>query len=170
VPSDTSLSRPPHHTGQGNRGAWASAMNQHVRRQRALVAVDAGDLLAGPGSGGRRSACRRSCRSRTRCRRLAEFEEHVVGDIDDVVDRPKADGLKPANHPRGAGADLHVSDDSGGVVRAEVRRVDGQRGQSGRTVGGKSFGNRQFAKVAIQQGGQLAARRPRATGNRGDCS
>ena len=63
----------------------------------------------------RRASARPACARRTtiappgepleieRVHRLAELEHHVVGDVDDVVDRPDAGGLEPVAQPRGDG-------------------------------------------------------------------
>ena len=51
-------------------------------------------------------------------KRLAHLEHHVVGDIHDVVDRTKTDGLETLTKPVGAGSDLDAFDDTSGVVGA----------------------------------------------------
>ena len=40
-----------------------------------------------------------------RVHRLPELEHHVVGDVDDVVDRADAGSLEPLAQPAGDGAD-----------------------------------------------------------------
>ena len=43
--------------------------------------------------------------------RLVELEQDVVRCIDDVVDRPLANGGQPFDQPCGAGRDVHSTDD-----------------------------------------------------------
>jgi len=43
-----------------------------------------------------------------RVHRLADFEIHVVGDVDDVADRPDACGVQPCGEPSRRRTDLHV--------------------------------------------------------------
>jgi hypothetical protein len=50
--------------------------------------------------------------------RLAEFVEHEVGDIDDVVDRAQADGFEALFEPGGGFLDGDAGDADGGVERA----------------------------------------------------
>ena len=45
--------------------------------------------------------------------RLAALHEHVVADVDDIVDGGQADCFEPASHPLGARADLHTADHPG---------------------------------------------------------
>ncbi len=58
-----------------------------------------------------------------RVHRLAELEQHVVGDVDDVADRADAAGVQPRLHPVGRRADGDVGDGAD-VARAELRVVD----------------------------------------------
>ncbi len=51
---------------------------------------------------------------------MAEFEQDVVGDVDDVIDRAQAAGLEAAAQPERALADLHALDEAAGVARALV--------------------------------------------------
>src|SRR5262249_39650623 len=65
---------------------------------------------------------------------LAELHEHKVGDVDNVVNGPQADGLKAFAEPLGRGANLDVADDAGCVIRTagEVLNFDlGERGCGG---------------------------------------
>ena len=59
--------------------------------------------------------------------RVAEFEHHVVRDVDDVVDGALPGGAQPLLHPLRRGPDRHPLDDRGGVARAQVGGVDGDR-------------------------------------------
>ena len=47
--------------------------------------------------------------------RLAALQHDEIADIDDVVDRPQADGAQAVLQPRRAGADFHAGDDVRGV-------------------------------------------------------
>ncbi len=57
---------------------------------------------------------------------LSVLEGQPVGDIDDVVDGALPDGFEQLDEPRGAGGDLHASDDLCGEARAQIRRVVAQ--------------------------------------------
>src|SRR5438477_323476 len=50
-----------------------------------------------------------------RVQRLAQLEHHIVGDVDDIIDRAQADGFEPPPHPVGAWSDANISDDAGDV-------------------------------------------------------
>ena len=56
--------------------------------------------------------------------RLADFHHHVVGDIDDVVDRADADGFEPVRAASRGWRQLYAADAAGGVERAELRCMD----------------------------------------------
>ena len=45
--------------------------------------------------------------------RLGGQQHHVVGDVDDVVDRPLPGGAEPRLQPGRRGPDLHVGEDAG---------------------------------------------------------
>ncbi len=60
--------------------------------------------------------------------RLRGQQHHVVGDVDDVVDRALAGRRQPGLQPRRRGADLDVGEDARGEARAEVGDLDGDRG------------------------------------------
>jgi len=86
-----------HHSGNCNR-ALRVRDHQHLGRQLAHLPVERLDLLAGP--------CRPHDDLRTTefrevegVHRLPHFEQHVVGDVDDVADRPDARRLQPRLHP-----------------------------------------------------------------------
>ena len=49
--------------------------------------------------------------------RMAQLEQHVVGDVDDVADRADACGREPLGQPGGRGPDGHIGD-GGAVARA----------------------------------------------------
>ena len=82
-----------HHAGDRLR-LVAVGDDQHLRIERAIDAVERRDALA----------CRRApdpdfaareLLEVERVHRLAELEQHVVGDVDDVVDGAYAGGLQP---------------------------------------------------------------------------
>ena len=58
-----------------------------------------------------------------RVHRLSELEQHVVGDVDDVVDRAHAGGLQPRRQPGRRGPDGDVGDGRR-VARAQIRRFE----------------------------------------------
>src|SRR5205823_9566525 len=63
-----------------------------------------------------------------RVRRLAEFEHHKIGDVDDVVDRANADALDLRAQPLRARSDFHVVDLTGGEKWTFASRGDGHAG------------------------------------------
>ena len=60
-------------------------------------------------------AGRRELREIERVHRLAELEQHVVGDVDDVADRTDAAGRQPVLHPLRGRRRRHVGH------RADIR-------------------------------------------------
>ena len=81
--------------------------DEHVRLERALDAVQRPQRLAGarapnhePPSG--------NALEIERVHRLSDLEHHVVGDVDDVVDRPDAGGREPIGEPRRRGPDADL--------------------------------------------------------------
>ena len=60
--------------------------------------------------------------------RLRGQQHHVVGDVDDVVDRPLPGGHQPRLQPQRRGPDLDVGEDAGGEARAELGDLDRDRG------------------------------------------
>jgi hypothetical protein len=74
--------------------------DQHVRVQGPIDAVECLDALAG------RGPADPDCRSRELCEiermhRLPKLDQHVVGDVDDVVDGAYPRGLQPGGKPCG---------------------------------------------------------------------
>ena len=81
--------------------------------------------------------------------RLGGQQHHVVGDVDDVVDRPLARGGQPRLQPGGEGPIVDVGEDAGGEARAELGHLDRDRGvvahlplALGRRVLGPGLGRR----------------------------
>ena len=62
-----------------------------------------------------------------RVQRLRREQHHVVGDVDDVVDRPLARRGEPRLQPRRRGAKRHLGEHPGGEARTELRNLDGDR-------------------------------------------
>ena len=78
-------------------------------------------------------------------RRTAEFEHHVVGDVDERRDRALTGALEAFLHPRGRfGAGVDVADDARSEAAAEIGRFDAH-GQTAVARGrhGLHFGKRQ---------------------------
>ena len=68
--------------------------------------------------------------------RLAGQQHHVVGDVDDVVDRPLAGGDQPRLQPRRRRADRHVLEGARGEARAQVGCLDVDLDAGDRVAGG----------------------------------
>ena len=83
--------------------------DEHLGVERALDAVERGDGFAGAPAPhpDLRSGEVRQIES---MRRMADLHEHVVGQIDDRVDRPDAGRLQTPGHPGGRGADGDFGD------------------------------------------------------------
>ena len=101
--SETSESAPPM-TPPIACARSASAMTSMSSAERALLAVERLDRLAGPRAADddRRAAKPRQIE---RVHRMPELEQHVVGDVDDVADRTDAARRQPRLHPVGRRAD-----------------------------------------------------------------
>ena len=95
-------------------------MTSMSRIERARLAVERGDRLAGPGAAhddGRPA----SVAQIERVHRVAELEQHVVGDVDDVVDR-RARRRPPAATASSQGtAPIVTSAIAADIARAQVR-------------------------------------------------
>ena len=93
--------------------------------QRAIDAIKRCDAFARHGAADPNFAPRELLEIE-RVHRLAELEQHVVGDVDDVVDRTHACGVQPRCEPCRRGSDGHVGDRRG-IPRAEVGcfQIDG---------------------------------------------
>ena len=94
-----------------------------MRGEHALLAVEGREFFAGHGAADddRGTAEFTSVEG---VQRLAGFEHHIVADVDDVVDRTKADGGEALLEPGGARADLDAGKDVRGVERAILGAVD----------------------------------------------
>ena len=99
-----------------------------------------------------------------RMKRLAQFKEHVIGDIDDVVDGANADGFEALAQPSGRRTDFHAADEPGGVMGAKIRRIDAH---FDRGLGGLSgFGRRNIHILPVSLEQSRHAAPPAKTGTR----
>ena len=60
-----------------------------------------------------------------RVERLAALQQHVVGHVDDIIDRTQPQSLQNLFQPYRARANLHAANQSRGVARTQVRRFNG---------------------------------------------
>ena len=79
-------------------GARRVGDDQHLRIERALDAVERGQPLAGAGAADHQRPAVEPIEIE-RVHRLPELEHHVVGDVDDVVDRPDAGRFEAFGEP-----------------------------------------------------------------------
>ena len=91
---------------------------------------------------------------------LTQFLEHVVGDVDDVVDRPLADRLQTALQPLGRRADADVANDATDVARTAlwILDIDGYGG--GRGLPGFGHGARGHAEFGAGESSHLPGDAP----------
>ena len=113
----TSESAPPM-TPATATGALGVGDHQHVRRRACASGRRACEASRRRARSARGSAPPPSFAQIERVHRLPELEQHVVGDVHDVADRPDAGGAQARLHPVGRGADRHVGDGAR-VARAE---------------------------------------------------
>ena len=116
-----------HDAGQGNRALLRGGDDGHVAGKGALLAVKRGQRLAvlrGAHHDVRTAIGILQFVQVERVQRLAEQEQDVVRDVDDVVDGTLADGRKALDHPVGAGAHLAAADDARRVARAALSVLD----------------------------------------------
>ena len=116
-----------HDAGQGNRALLGGGDDGHVAGKGALLAVERGQRLAvlrGAHHDVRTAIGILQLVQVERVQRLAEQEQDVVRDVDDVVDGTLADGRKALDHPVGAGAHLAAADDARRVARAALGVLD----------------------------------------------
>ena len=116
-----------HDAGQGNRALLRGGDDGHVAGKGALLAVKRGQRLAvlrGAHHDVRTAIGILQFVQVERVQRLAEQEQDVVRDVDDVVDGTLADGRKALDHPVGAGTHLAAADDARRVARAALSVLD----------------------------------------------
>ena len=119
------------HHAADRLGAFGVGDHQHVGGERARLAVERLDRFAGLRAPHDDRRPPRSCAQIERVHRLAELEQHVVGDVDDVADRPHAAHRQPVLHPLRGGADGDVGNRAD-VAAAQIGRFDGDRDEHGR--------------------------------------
>ena len=146
VAADTSESAPPITPAIALR-AIAVGDHQHVAR-RASRSTPSSVVSVSPGlRAPRGSATRRPSRVEVEgVHRLAELEHHVVGDVDDVADRPDAGGLQPRRQPG-------------------RRRADRRRRRQPRAYRGHSSASSIVTRDAIRRAGADSARPRASTGS-----
>ena len=107
VAAVTSVASPPI-TPASATGRSASAITSMVGGERPPLAVEGGQLLARPrpADADLREGVAAEGGEVEGVERLAGLPEDEVGDVDDVVDRPLADGGQAPDEPLRAGADL----------------------------------------------------------------
>ena len=95
--------------------------DQHLRIERAIEAIERPEAFS---RGGAADTNFVPCElvEIERVHRLAELEQHVVGDVDDVVDRANAGGLQPRRQPGRRRRDGDVGHGRG-IARTQVRRI-----------------------------------------------
>ena len=89
--------------------------------------------------------------------RLTGEHHHIVGDVDDVVVRAHAQGVKALDHPVGRRADLDVAHDAGNVAVAQalVGNLD-RKLVVGRAAGLGLDGGQLNVEIAVEDGAGLA--------------
>ena len=118
VPSLTSERMPPI-TPAIEVGPSASSITSMPRVERPLDLVQRGHLLAVARAPHDQRAARHQV-GVERVQRLPAEQHHVVGDVDDVGDRPLAGRHQPRLQPRRRLAELHVLVQHGGEARAQL--------------------------------------------------
>ena len=88
----------PAHDAADRGRALGVGDHEHVGVERALDAVERAQRLARPRAADHERRPRQPFEIE-RVHRLAELEHHVVGDVDDVVDRADAGGVEPFGEP-----------------------------------------------------------------------
>ncbi len=135
----------PHDSCHGDR-TLGVGNDKHVGRKYSLLTIECLKRFAGP----RRSHANvRPGQSREiKCvHRMAHLEQHIVGDVDDIADRPDAGRVQARLHPSRRGTDRsggNRSDVAGTEVRGLNDDLEIGRSASGRPIA-KGHGGRSFA-------------------------
>ena len=111
------------HDAGDRRRAVGVVDDEHLGVERAHLAVERGDLLAVPGPAHDEPAAGDAVEVEG-VQRAAGQQHHVVGDVDDVVDRALPGGHQARLQPRRRRADRHVLEDARGEARAQVGGLD----------------------------------------------
>ena len=148
-----------HDTRQRHRAAAVVGDDGHVARERALLAVERGELLALLGGAHHDVALAVALGKLAQVKGvqwLAREVHHVVGDVHDVVDGSATGGDDTASQPLGAGADLHAANDARHVAAAELGGVDAHVHEVGRARTFLARNGRQLdVRVLVQHGTHL---------------
>ena len=148
-----------HNAGQCH-GTLAVGDEAHAGVERALLAVEGRKLLVLLGGANHHATMAIALGKGVQVKgvqRLTGEHHHIVGDVDDVVVRAHAQGVKALDHPVGRGADLHVAHDAGdiAVAQALVGDLDGKL-VVGRAAGLGLDGGQLHVEIAVEDGAGLA--------------
>ena len=148
-----------HNAGQ-RHGALAVGDEAHAGVEHALLAIERRKLLVLLGGANHHAAVAVALgkgRQVKGMQRLTGEHHHVVGDVDDVVVRTHAQGVKALDHPVGRRADLHVAHDAGdiAVAQALVGNLDGKL-VVGRAASLRLDGGQLHVEIAVENGTGLA--------------
>jgi hypothetical protein len=143
-----------HHTADGH-GPFGVGDDAHLGSQLVLALVDGDDLLTRLAAADDDAPLGELVEVEG-VQRLAAFQQHVVGDVDDVVDRWHAQRRQTPLHPIGAGGDLDAANEAGGIARTEFGAFQGDAGE--RVDRGRSGfrGGRRKVQFAVEQDGHFA--------------
>ncbi len=118
---------PAHNSGQ-RKGFGFVGNQEHVNRERALLAVQSRELFTGRGAPNDNGSLAASAPGEPvavkRVERLAGFEHHEISHIHHVVDAAQTDLLQSVLQPVGAGPNLHAADHARGVTGTKLGVVD----------------------------------------------
>ncbi len=146
----------PAHDARDADAAFVVRNQQHVRRDGAILLVQRGDDLVFVGIPNDDVAAGDAGEVK-RVHRVTVFHQHIVRNVDNVVDRAQADALEFLLHPGGRGFDDDVLDDARGVARAKVVVFN----RNARIVRGVAFAldrlDLRLREGLSQRGGGLAA-------------
>ncbi len=119
VESLISVSRPPMIPPRPIGVSFASQMKRSLGRERAILAVERGEVLAvGGESDPEASAAERV--EVVGVVRLVQLQHHVVADVDDVADRTHAGRGEATSHPLRRRLDLDAGDHGRGESSAAI--------------------------------------------------
>ena len=148
-----------HNAGQ-RHGALAVGDKAHAGVEHALFAIERREFLILLGGANHHATVAIALGKGVQVKgvqRLTGEHHHVVGDVDDVVVRTHAQGVKALDHPVGRRADLHVAHDAGdiAVAQALVGNLDGKL-VVGRAASLRLDGGQLHVEIAVENGTGLA--------------
>lgn len=148
-----------HNAGQ-RHGTLAVGDEAHAGVEHALLAVEGRKLLVLLGGANHHAAMAIALGKGVEVKgvqRLTGEHHHIVGDVDNVVVRAHAQGVKALDHPVGRRADLDVAHDAGNVAVAQalVGNLDGKL-VVGRAAGLGLDGGQLNVEIAVEDGAGLA--------------